>query len=211
MFISSVFSSNSENCCQAIHEASDDKKNSIVSDAKLLMKRFVDQIAGADEDETVAALYGIFEDYVDIRNCIADKFGDDVDIKKDLGIMLSMRSPKLTLEIFGNPHLYADDVKLIVDNIDDSTFGKNAFFCQNDKCNKHSVESDVSDIDKYYKYIIYYPINVQTELFLQLNYSAMRFDSLIQIFIFCLEINATVYEKQINLYALKFQEQVFIS
>ena len=113
------------------------------------MKKFVDQIAGADEDENVVTLYGLYEDYVDVRNCIVDKSGDDVDIKKDLGIMLSMRSPKLTLEIFGNPHLYPDDIKLIVDNIDDSTFGKNAFFCQNDKCSKHPVGKGVSIIYKY--------------------------------------------------------------
>ena len=61
----------------------------------------------------------------------------DVETKKDLAEMLNMESPKLALELFGNPQSYDEETEFILENIDDSVFGKEAYFCQEDKCEKY--------------------------------------------------------------------------
>lgn len=48
------------------------------------------------------------------------------------------------MELFGNPSQYEDELDFILENIDENAFGKDAYFCQNDKCEQYG-KGEVND------------------------------------------------------------------
>ncbi|XP_066913453.1 uncharacterized protein [Clytia hemisphaerica] len=128
----------SGNCCSALEALGDDTKadDNLANDVKALFENLVSKISEADEDTDVVTLENVFEDYIELSQCSSKK-GVSVDTKNDLAEMLNMESPKLTLELFGNPQSYDEEMEFILENVDDSVFGKEAYFCQEDKCEKY--------------------------------------------------------------------------
>jgi len=84
-------------------------------------------------------LVATFQYYMDLTNCSIEK-GISLNTKDDLkDIFSQFEFPTLTLELFGNPQSYEEEMKFILENIDDSVFEKKAYFCQEDKCTKYGM------------------------------------------------------------------------
>uniref|UniRef100_A0A7M5UUD6 Uncharacterized protein n=2 Tax=Clytia hemisphaerica TaxID=252671 RepID=A0A7M5UUD6_9CNID len=117
----------SGNCCSALEALGDDTKadDNLANDVKALFENLVSKISEANDDTDVVTLETVFEDYVELSKCSAKK-GVSVDTKNDLAEMLNMQSPKLTMELFGNPRSYYEEMEFILEKIDDSVFGKAA-------------------------------------------------------------------------------------